>query len=606
MSNSIRSAYNFLEKGRSLDGWSSFGQGSIALNISQPLSSALPVHLRYSLSENATLVSGFRNSGFYGINIQVQNYAASFFYRSVGEAYVVGGQLSIGFSDSTGQITYGISTIDVSMVPADSWFPFSFTIPVISNTSSANNFFFVEFSTGSKGDFEFNLVSCFPPTYKDRVNGARMDIAQAFADLKPGYVRLPGGNDLEGPTILERFIWNNTIDLLKNRPGRRGTWTGYNTEGFGLIELLTFVEDIGATPILAVYAGYSLDGKAVPQDELQPYIDEIINELDFLTAPASNNSMGALRERLGRSEPFDIKYVEIGNEDFFAASSYSYRWPAFYNVLSQRYPNMTFIATTTESINSPPAVDDHDYQVPSFFIQNFRRYENIPRPGPKVLVGEFSVINDDDSDINSPFGAGRLDYPSIKSAVAESIYRIGFERNSDIIIGGCYAPVLQNIFDTQWTPNLIVFNASSVVKSTSYLAQKIFGQNLGNIILNSTATNSSFTHQSVEKGQEGDGKLGNLYFVATKRTNDSMLILKLANTDPNDIYARVQVQNTTLCCEGFMEILTAGPGVDPTTVRNTISNPNAASIVRHPFWSVGGAFSITIPSWSVMVVTLPV
>ncbi|CAF4397896.1 unnamed protein product, partial [Rotaria sp. Silwood2] len=289
----------FQEKGRSLDGWSPFGQGSIALNTFQPF-------------------------GFYGINIQVQNYTASFFYRSLGEAYVAGGQLRIGFSDSTGQITYGISTIDVSIVPADNWFPFSFTIPIFSNTSSAKNVFFIEFPPGSKGDFEFNIVSCFPPTYKDRVNGARMDIAQAFADLKPGYVRLPGGNDLEGPTILERFIWNNTIDLLENH--------------------------IGATPVLAVYAGYSLDGKAVPQDELQPYVDEVIKELDFLTASASNNSMGALRERLGRSEPFDIKYVEIGNEDFFAASSYSYRWPAFYNVLSQRYPNITFIATTTKSI----------------------------------------------------------------------------------------------------------------------------------------------------------------------------------------------------------------------------------------------------------------
>ncbi|CAF3403911.1 unnamed protein product [Rotaria socialis] len=596
----------FQEKGGSLDGWSSFGQGSIALNTSQPLSSALPVHLRYSLIENSTSPSGFRNGGFYGINIQVQNYTTSFFYRSLGEAYVAGGQLSIGFSNSTGQMTYGLSTINVSIIPADNWFHFSFTIPVFNNTSSVKNVFFVEFPPGSKGDFEFNLVSCFPPTYKDRVNGARRDIAQAFADLKPGYVRLPGGNDLEGHTILERFIWNNTIDLLENRPGRRGTWTGYNTEGFGLIELLTFVEDIGAIPVLAVYAGYSLDGKAVPQDELQPYINEVINELDFLTASASNNSMGALRERLGRSEPFDIKYVEIGNEDFFAASSYSYRWPAFYNVLSQRYPNITFIATTTKSISSPPAVDDHDYQVPLFFIQNFRRYENIPRPSPKVLVGEFSVINDDDSQINNPFGAGRLDYPSIKSAVAESVYRIGFERNSDVIIGGCYAPVLQNIFNTQWTPNLIVFNDSSVVKSTSYLAQKMFGQNLGNIILNSTATNSSFTHQSVEKGQEGDGKLGNLYFVATKRTNDSMLILKLVNADQNDIYIRVQVQGTTLCCEGFMEILTAGPGVDPTTVQNTMVNPNAASIVRRPFWSVGGAFSITIPSWSIMVVTLPI
>ena len=131
--------------------------------------------------------------------------------------------------------------------------------------------------------------------------------------------------------------------------------------------------------------------------------------------------------------------------------------------------------------------------------------------------------------------AGRLDYPSIKSAVAESIYRIGFERNSDIIIGGCYAPVLQNIDNTQWTPNLIVFNAGLVVKSTSYLAQKMFGENLGDIILNSTAANSTITHQFVRKGEEGDGKLGNLYFVATKRTNDNTLIVKFASVDPNDI-----------------------------------------------------------------------
>ncbi|CAF4787960.1 unnamed protein product, partial [Rotaria sp. Silwood2] len=110
--------------------------------------------------------------------------------------------------------------------------------------------------------------------------------------------------------------WNNTVGLLENRAGRRETWAVYNTEGFRLIELLTFVEDIGATPMLAVYARYSLNGKVVPQDERQPYIDEVIKELNFLTVPASNNSMGALHERLGRSQPFDIKYVEIGNEDF--------------------------------------------------------------------------------------------------------------------------------------------------------------------------------------------------------------------------------------------------------------------------------------------------
>ncbi|CAF1017895.1 unnamed protein product [Rotaria sp. Silwood1] len=255
----------------SLDGWSLFWQGSIAASTIVPLSSALPVQLRYALITNSTLTSDFRNSGFYGMNIQARNYTARFFYRPLSGAYVASGKLNIGFSNSSGQIIYG-----------------------------------------SKGDFEFNLISCFSPTYKNRPNGARIDIAQAFADLKPGYVRLPGG--------------------------RRGTWTGYDTKGFGLIELLTFVVDIGATPVLAVYVEYSLDRKAVPPDQLQPYIDEVIKELDFLTASASNNRMGALRVRLDRSQPFDIKYVGIGNEDWIdpASSSYNHRWSAFYNALSQK------------------------------------------------------------------------------------------------------------------------------------------------------------------------------------------------------------------------------------------------------------------------------
>jgi alpha-N-arabinofuranosidase len=596
----------YLEKGKSLDGWSSFGQGSIVLTTDQPLSNALLAQMRYSLMTSSSSASGFTNGGFYGMNIQAQNYTASFFYRPLPGAYTAGNELKIGFSDSMVQIAYGISTIDVSKAPFNIWSHFSSIIPVVSAAPSTTNFFFIEFPAGSKGDFEFNLISCFPPTYKNRPNGARIDIAQAFADLKPGYLRLPGGSDLEGLTIPQRFIWNNTVGLLENRPGRKGTWTGYNTGGFGLIELATFAEDIGATLGLAVYAGYSLEKQSVPQDQLQPYIDEVINELDFLTASASDNEMGALRKRLGRNQPFDVKYVEIGNEDIVATSTYAYRWPAFHNALSQRYPNITFIATTTGGINTPPAVDDHYYSVPLYFIQNFRRYENFIRPSPKILVGEFAVVNDNDSYIDNPFAGDRLDYPSVKSAVAESIYRIGFERNSDIIISGCYAPVLQNINSTQWKPNLIVFNAGLVVKSTSYLAQKMFGENLGNFILNSTAVNSTMTHQSIRKGQEGDGKLGNLYFVATKRTNDNTLIVKFASVDRNDILVKTQIQGSTTSTAGLAYILTAGPGVDPSTVHNTIDDPNAASITTISVSVTNGTFSITVPSWSVVVVTLTI
>ncbi len=132
----------------------------------------------------------------------------------------------------------------------------------------------------------------------------------------------------------------------------------------------------------------------------------------------------------------------------------------------------------------------------------------------------------------------------------------------------------------------------------------MFGQNLGNLILNSTAANSSITHQSVQKGQEGDGKLDNLYFIATKRTNDNTLIVKLASVDANDILVKAQIQGSTTSSEGLAHILTVGPGVDPSKVKKTISNPNAASIATMSVSAINGTWSITIPSWSV-VVTLP-
>ncbi|CAF3503492.1 unnamed protein product [Rotaria sp. Silwood1] len=599
----------FQEKSRSLDGWSIYGEGSISLSTDQPVSKALPTHVKFLFNSNSTVPSGLINAGFYGIKIQVQIYSSSFFYKPLVGAFIPNNKLSIGFRDLTGRITYGMSIVDVSSALVDNWTKFSNSIIVHDAAPTSNNIFFIEFPQGSSGEFEFNLISCFPPTYKNRMNGARIDIANTFAELKPGFIRLPGGNDLEGHSISERFIWNNTIGSLEYRPGRKGTWTGYNTQGFGLIELLTFAEDIGAIPILAVYAGYSLDQKSVPKDELQPYIDEVIDEIEFLTAPANKNRMGALRASIGRQEPFNIKYVEIGNEDWLGLGliTYSYRWPAYYNALSKRYPNITFIATTTTYIRSPPATDDHHYRGPLYFIENFRHYEKLSRLGPKVLIGEFSVDNNDDLEIKNSSQFGRLQYPSIKSAVAESVYRIGFERNSDIVIGGCYAPVLQNINNTQWTPNFILFNASLVIKSTSYLAQQMFGEHVGNIVLNSTAykNNNKKKQQNVHKGEEGDGKLDKLYFIATKDTKNNTLIIKFANVDSKDILVNTQIKKSSISSDGIVYTLSAGSGVDPSTIQNTLSNPNAASIITSSIFVINGTCSITVPSWSVVVVTIP-
>jgi alpha-N-arabinofuranosidase len=159
--------------------------------------------MKATISAGSTTASGFSNGGFYGINVQPQNYTATFFYRQLAGASVAGGQLYTGFRDSAGQTTYGAAIVDVSNNSVGVWSNYSATIMINTAAPSTRNIFFIEFPKGSQGDFEFNLISCFPPTFKNRTNGARRDIAQAFADIKPGFVRLPGGNDLEGQAVEE-------------------------------------------------------------------------------------------------------------------------------------------------------------------------------------------------------------------------------------------------------------------------------------------------------------------------------------------------------------------------------------------------------------------
>ena len=114
-------------------------------------------------------------------------------------------------------------------------------------------------STNRIGLYYFNLVSLFPPTYNNRPNGNRTDLMQMLVDMKPKFLRFPGGNFLEGPLITDAFPWKTTFGPLENRPGHKGSWGYRASDGMGLLEFLEWAEDMGAEPLLAVYAGYSLE-----------------------------------------------------------------------------------------------------------------------------------------------------------------------------------------------------------------------------------------------------------------------------------------------------------------------------------------------------------
>lgn len=225
-----------------------------------------------------------------------------------------------------------ISTTIASSSVADSWTQHSFDLVPLADASNSNNSFVLTFDAVSGDVLNFNLISLFPPTYKNTPNGNRIDLMEALADLNGKHFRIPGGNNLEGNSPPYRWLWNATVGNLTDRPGRPDTWGYENTDGLGLVEYMLWCQDLGLEPVLAVWAGEYLDNTIIAEAELGPYVQEAMNELEFLMGDAST-TYGAQRIALGYTDPFNIKFVEVGNEDNLngGASSYvSYRFKMFY------------------------------------------------------------------------------------------------------------------------------------------------------------------------------------------------------------------------------------------------------------------------------------
>ncbi len=286
--------------GTTATGWSPIGNISIALDRLHPLSDALPTSLMVTVPRNTTGMVGVMNTGWWGMDVIPQTYNASFHVNAVNSTY---------WSNMTTTFTVSIRSNATDEVWAESTigpvhvdtFRYSNLSTSIYNNATApdgNNTFTVTFDgeAMSGQTFYFSLFSLFPETFKsrsphvepiakltspDRPNGLRKDLAEAYYDIKPGFLRCPGGNNIEGPTIQQRFKWFESIGPLENRPGRVGDWGYYNTGGLGLMEFLYWCEDMEMEPVLAVYAGYSLDGTSYPLEYMDEVLQEILDELEF-------------------------------------------------------------------------------------------------------------------------------------------------------------------------------------------------------------------------------------------------------------------------------------------------------------------------------------
>ncbi|KAK7473005.1 hypothetical protein VKT23_001109 [Stygiomarasmius scandens] len=579
-----------------LTAWQPYNGARLSVTSkTEGVSKALPNSLEVKIPKVVNGPIGFENTGYWGIKVQEGwTYKGSLYAKA--DSY--NGPITVSLKSNRGS-TFASKKLDGI---SSSWKKFEFQLePTVSATDENNVFNVVVDGSAAAGKtLHFGMFSLFPPTWKGRENGMRIDLAQLFADTVPGVWRFPGGNNLEGLTWDSRWKWNETIGRLEDRPGRVANWGYPNTDGLGLMEYLNWVEDLEAEPILGVWSGISTQNYSelstwpvVPESDLQPFIDDVLNEIEFIVGDASTQ-WGSVRASLGRTEPYALRFIEIGNEDNFQSDSYAaYRWQAFVDAIGAKFPQMEFLATTLPSLAlNPPyqRIDFHQYNSPNWFIDNALFFDSYPRNNTRWFVGEYAVTSTNETNNLGTLDQGRLAYPSLQGAAAEAAYMAGMERNSDVVFAAAYAPSFQHIRNYQWTPDLVTYDALRFVRSTSYYVQQMFSSNKGTHALATEPVPSNDTAP--------------LFWSASFNNETDVVFLKVSNVGEADLVADIFLDFPST---GVITAVSLGtPALSPITgqfnISNTLEEPEliipVSTTMTIPFLD---RFNYTFPATSVTV-----
>ena len=453
--------------------------GTIQVVSTHPLTDKLPNSLEVDVtSASAAARFGVSNDGYWGIPVRPNTrFHVSFYVRGDSitkdrktgkpEGHPFEGTLHVSLEAADGATVY--ARAETAMVDKH-WHHVEVTLTTGPETPVSAKARFV-ISSGCPGRFWLSLVSLFPPTYHDRANGFRVDLMEKLAAMKPHFIRFPGGNYLEGNTLWERFDWKATLGALPFRAGHPSCWNYRSTDGMGLMEFMNWCEDLGAEPVLAIYAGYSLKQQAVePGPLLAPYVQDALDEIEYLTADATASYWGARRAADGHPAPFQVNYVEVGNEDYFdKTGSYDARFTQFYDALKAKYPKIQLIATDRAAkTRTPDLYDDHFYRKAEAFYKDLAHYDTMDRNGPKVFVGEWATREGEPT-------------PNFKGALGDAAWMTSMERNSDLIVMHCYAPLFVNVNPggMQWKTDLIGYDTMTSYGSPAYYAQVMFANHIG-------------------------------------------------------------------------------------------------------------------------------
>jgi len=567
--------------------WSSAGGATMVLDASTPLNDALNVSLKVDASAaSKTSPAGVANGGYWGIPVNPKTtYKVSFFAKA---APGFTGPLTASIESADGKTVF--ASAKISGLTGD-WKKFEATLKTKSVTPSKDNVF--KITTTAPGTIWLQEVSLFPPTYKNRPNGDRKDISQLLAAAQPKFLRFPGGNYVEGSDFVNRFNWKQMVGPVEQRPGHKSCWGYWSTDGFGLPEFLGWCQDIGMEPVLAVFAGYTLNHDHVTNSAaLEPYVQEALDEIEYVTGDASTK-WGAQRIKDGYPKPFPLHYVEIGNEDGFDNShSYEWRFAQFFDAIRAKYPQLKIISTTDVKSRVADVNDEHTYVNETAMEAQAFKYDARDRSNPtKVFVGEWATQT------SSPT-------PNMAAALGDAAWMCCLERNADIVMMHCYAPLFVNVSQItgrdrsmQWNYNLIGYDALHSYGSPAYYAQKMFSLQKGDEVLAISAQNLPVRSAPAGRGG-GTRQLKSLFYSATRDSASGKITLKIVNSADTPQLVTVDIRGAkSVASKGTATILQAA-NRDET---NSIKNPKHVVPVTEKVKGLGTSFTRTFPPCSITV-----
>ncbi len=455
------------------------------------------------------------------------------------------------------------------------------------------------------GVIDLDAISLFPEdTWKGRKNGMRADLVQLLYDLKPGFLRFPGGCIVEGKTLALRYQWKKSIGNVEDRETMINRW---NTEfahklapdyfqsfGLGFYEYFQLAEDIGASPLPILSCGMACQfntGELVPMDQIDPYVQDALDLIEFANGDATT-AWGRVRADMGHPKPFNLKFIGVGNEQW--GPDYIERFKVFQKAIKAKYPNITIVSgtgpfpdgdffdygmTELKKLNAE-IVDEHYYKDPAWFRKNVTRYDNYDRKGPKIFAGEYAA--------QSVAIASPLNKNNWECAFSEAAFMTGMERNAEVVQLTSYAPLLAHVEGWQWTPDMIWFNNLQSYGTPNYYVQKLFSNNKGTDLITITKDGKAVTGQN------------DLFASAVKDVNSKEVILKIVNTSASAQNVSIDVNGAKLDTKGTAIIL-KGDGIND---ENSFDAPMKISPKESEFKVKGSQVQYDFPAYSVTVLKI--